>query len=447
MLKMDIKKPDIPIRSTPTSVTTQTSSVSDQTNQQLNLPSINSSTATQLKIGQLVELLVLKMTDSKAIMNIVGTDQQVHTSDKDLLHVGQQIKAKITAFDPVIQLQVLSPRIKTANVSQPIVAAALRQSLPLQQSMSGLLENIQQITRNPQADYSATLKNIGQSFSQSLPPLLAFQEAEVLPQILKKSGIFTENLISKFITSPKQQPAFPNNDLKIALLRLADRLRSIQPNSESNTSTRLNTPTAKLDTSLYAPASLQPGKVTTPQPPVQGTSKAEHHTNKNSPAKIVAPLTQEQLVEKLLTQTEGVLSRLQTLQLQHVQSNEQQKPAWAFEIPVRTDSTTEHLEIYIEQDEAENQNKNYILPWKVILKFNIAELGPVQAHVTLQGSKVSVNFWAENKQTSVLFSEYLNQLDKQLSNAGLETGQLKCHCDKAPKLPVQAHAQVIDEKI
>lgn len=431
---MDIKKPDSPLFSGGTpSISKQTSASQNHTNPQLGQNNIKLDNIGQIKIGQQIDLRVVKIMESEAILDIIGTKLRVHTADKELLQIGQQLKAQITSTQPMIQLKVLSQ----PTAAQFIINSTLRQIMPIQQSLKDLLGNIQLLTKNSSVEYSAALHNTAIRFSQSLPPIEAYKEADILPEILKKSGLFTEHLLAKHLKDTSHQHTFPNNDLRIALLRLADQLRSLP------TETNATNKPAMVNPILKNPDSLKENIISKTH--TNKKNQLQSSTKQNSAASKALLLQHEHIIDKLLSQTEGVLARLQTLQLQHAQSDEQHRPTWSFELPIRTNTALDNIQIYIEQDDENTNNKNYSKPWKVILKFNIKELGAIQAHVTLQDSKVSVNFWTENKQTATLFSEYFNLLTTQFDKAGLETGLLKCRCDKAPKQAAHPYVPLIDE--
>ncbi len=428
---MDIKKPDSPLFNGGTpSITRQTGTSQNQTTPQPDLGNFKLANNDPIKIGQQIELLVIKITSSEAILDIIGSELRVHTTDKELLQIGQQLKAQITSTEPLLQLKILNQ----PTAPQSAINSTLRQIMPLQQSIKGLLENIQLLTTNSFMENSPALKEVIHRFSQSLPPMEAYKEAQILPEILRKSGLFTEHLLAQQLKHTTQQYTFPNNDLKIALLRLAEQLRNLQVESHSTNKLSIPKEHVALDKKHIEPVihtqqKIQPSAVT----------KQESLNIKTT------LLTQKQFVDKLLNQTDGVIARIQTLQLQHAQTTDQNKPAWLFELPVRTNTALDHMQIYIEQDNTNTKNKNYLTPWKVILKFDIKELGAIQAHITLQGSQVSVNFWTENRRVSTLFSEHFNLLTKQFDKAGLETGHLNCRCDKAPEKINYPDIQLIDE--
>lgn len=448
---MDIKKSDSPLHSSaPARVTQQAGESNNQTKQQSNLADIKPVSIGQIKTGQQLELLVVKLTEHDAVLEIVGSKTQVITSDKDLLQLGQRLKAQITSTEPMIQLKVLTPNSNQNNKLQSLINSTLRQTMPMQQSIKNLLENIQLIAKiNLPAN--SPLQAIKESFIQSLPPSQAFEEADVLPEILKRSGMFTEHLLKNMINEPGQKLNFPNNDLKIALLRLASKLRnldskSVAPESASVDTSKTNLKpaiTTNLTSETYSLTSIQHNnKVNT-----AGINQKQIRMQSNAENTKLVPTsyTPEQLIDKLLNQTEGALARLQTLQLQHLQPTETQKSIWSFELPVRTDTSLDHIKIYIEEDASGSDKNQYASPWKVILNFDLKELGAIQAHITLQGLKVSVNFWMENKLTSSLFSEHLNILDAQLNKAGLESGKINCHCDKPPEQHKTQQNQLINE--
>ena len=423
---MDIKKSDFSIKnSSPISVTKQLGESNNQTQQQNSLNNKGSAIA-NIKIGQQIELIVLKLTDFEAIMEIAGSKTQVRTSDKDLLQLGQHLKAEITSIKPIIQLKVLSTEGGQDNKIQSLINSALRQIAPSQQPIKNLLENIQLITKTNLPKNSPLLA-IKENFIRSIPPSQAFETAEILPEILKRSGLFTEHVLQNLIHYSNKKDNFPNNDLKISLLRLATKLRNIK--SDNIILPVKSNPTSTQE--IYSPSTIKQNQKEILDGVINNTAKIQ---NNAATIKVPPPLiTQEQIVEKLLNHTEGALAKLQVLQLQHLQPSDSQKTMWSFELPIRTDNTLDNIMIYIEEDAEGEASSQYTIPWKVILKFNIKELGAIQAHISLQGTKVSVNFWIENKSTTSLFSEHLSLLDSQLKKVGLESGNINCHCDAPPK--------------
>jgi len=441
---MDVKKTDSPIISTPPkSVTKQTGESHNQSSQQPKHLDLNTNVSQQLKIGQQLKLLVIKISTSDALLEIIGTNTQVRTTDKALLELGQTLKAQITQTQPTVELKVLSTNSAANEKVISLINSALRQLMPQQQPLKNLLDNIQQLPKeNISPNHS--LHKIKDTFIQSIPPSQAFEDAKILPKILNRSGMFTEHLLANIVINSTGKTPFPRNDLKISLLRLATQLRSLQSESTSATTISKDTTLMKLqNVDTYTPAIIQKNQQSLNSGAQQAHANQNTHTAKNN----FQHLTQEQLIDKLLNLTEGSIAKIQTQQLQQYQLSDVQKPAWSFELPIRSESGLDNVTIYINKDDSNNETNQYTTPWKLVINLNIEGLGTIQANVTLQGTKISVTFWVENSSTSLLFYEHLHLLESKLNNAGLEPARIHCHCDKAPQVTTPIKTSTLNEEI
>lgn len=457
---MDIKKPDSPIPGTnPVSASKQidsrhTGSSHNQSSPVAEQAKAEKNTLAQtLKAGQTLELQVLKITNSTAFLEVTGSDIKLHTRDKDFLKQGQKLSAQIIQTRPTVELKILSAVSAEAKKTQTLINKTLRQQLPQQQSLQDLIRHIQLLTKPDNA-----LQNIKNSFIQSSPPSQAFEEAQVLPQIFKRSGLFTENLLAKMLSNPEQQTTFPNNDLKISLLRLATQLRALQTqitekkttemSAEEDTSTAKTTGTEEAkenitkNIKIYSPELVQQNQKKIAAAIKHSTLHHNHNLDKNQ----LTENTHEQLISRLLHLTEGTIAKLQIQQLQQHHLADSQKPAWLFELPVRTDSSLDAVTIYINKDDSK-KDSHYLTPWTLVIKLSMEQLGEVQANVSLRGNKISVVFWLEQQQTSLLFSRNLELLVSKLNKTGLETDQIKCHCDKPPAIPTLLPTSTLNENI
>ena len=441
---MDIKKPDSPaatantVQSRPQTSLNKAEQSNNQTNSQTNQATNNAHSQQTFKVGQLLELLVIKTTNSRAYLEVLGRNLSLHTQNNDALQIGQKLRAQITQTQPSIQLKVLPQHNAESNNIKALINNTLRQVLPKQQPLQELIQNLNQLIKQDSSN-SQSLQNIKNAFFQSSPPLQAFSEASVLPKIFKRSGLFTENLLANFIKTSNQKSNFPNNDLKISLLRLAEQLRSIQPeipkqkftHTESQSPLMTYTPTSiKHNQKSHFTGSTQDNKTS--------TAKNQHS------AVILA--SQEQVIDKLLRLTEGTIAKLQTQQLQQQQLNDTQKPSWIFELPIRNDTSLDSLIIYINKDNS-NKHSEYLSPWKLIIKLSIETLGDIQANVSLRGNKLSVTFWLDNPETSKLFSNNAKRLEAKINKTGLISELIKCRCDTPPNIPIPWQEATISEQI
>ncbi len=445
---MDIKKPDSALMGATPAPTNrqagpkQTGQSHNQPSQQTSPLDFKSGSAKSLKIGQQLDLVVLKITNSSALLEILGSNIKAHTSDKALLQLGQKLRAQITQTQPIIQLKILSTSATSVDTIQTLITDTLRQSLPQQQPLRDLLRNIQLLT-NTNTEPNPSLQKIKEAFIQSTPPAQAFSEAKILPQVLKRSGLFTENILANMIKNPAKQSTFPNNDLKISLLRLATQLRALQTYSTVNKTTQQLPPESTTkNIQIYSPALLQQN-----QKNIAATIKQTNQAHSSVKQDVqIQQLSAEKIIEKLLHLTEGSIAKLQTQQLQQQQLTEVQKPAWTFELPIRSDSSLDNVTIYINKDES-NKNTHYQSPWKLVIKLSIEPLGEIQANISLRGNKISVIFWLDKIQTSSLFTDNLQMLKSKLNKVGLEPDKLKCHCDKPPPVKTPLLAPTLNEEI
>lgn len=439
---MDIKNTGTVIPSTATSSPAKPSGQAhNQTSQQPSNIESKQAAITQFKLGQQIELLVSKITDNKALLSIIGSDIQMHTTDKALLQIGQRLQAKIIQIQPQVQLSILNKQSISDSKTTSLINSTLRQNLPQQQSLKKLLDSIQLLTQ-VNATKEPQLHAIKNNFIQSLPPSQAFESADVLPQIFKRSGIFTENVLAHMVSTSTKQNNFPNNDLKIALLRLATQLKSLHYTStdgKDNANSKNSTQAPQIN--IYSPASILQNQQDV------GRKLANSIDKQHSDAKpsLATPVSKELLLDKLIHLTEGSLARLHTHQLQQHQLADTQKPAWVFELPIRSDSSLDSTVIYINKDDSNNNDNQYTVPWSLIIKLNIEGLGDIQANIKLQGVKISINFWFDNTMASTLFSEHIHILESKFNNVGLEPTNIKLHNGTPPPITTALTSSSLSE--
>jgi hypothetical protein len=143
----------------------------------------------------------------------------------------------------------------------------------------------------------------------------------------------------------------------------------------------------------------------------------------------VAQLPLEQLVSELSEQLEGTLARLRLSQLLLLPAESRQDQAWSFELPIRRENALDVLNVRFEQEQANKDNKQQIV-WHVTLAFDLDQLGPVYARISLAGKKVSTTISAEQETAVRQINKYLPRLHDSLEDAGLEINQLSCNQGK-----------------
>lgn len=123
---------------------------------------------------------------------------------------------------------------------------------------------------------------------------------------------------------------------------------------------------------------------------------------------------------------EAGIARIQTNQINSVRhEGGSDRPALFVEIPIRNQQNQVNvMQLQIQRDRADGGPERPPI-WSISLAFDLVELGPIRAGMTLVGDKqISINLWAENPDTVELFDAEMDELREGLQNAGLLTGHI-----------------------
>ncbi|MDH5778245.1 MAG: flagellar hook-length control protein FliK [Gammaproteobacteria bacterium] len=312
---------------------------------------------------------------------------------------------------------------------------------------------------------AAALKLATQSITSATQ---AIEEEGIKAQ--KEINAATAQIIQNVVQSMRHQPV---QDVRANLLRLAVLLRSLAAENSSQTKTTptgentattsqvkmppLNVGLAPLSSSTKTEAGQTTSSQTTmtnQQPVIQNTfsaaikSQMPRAQSQAAQASLTALLTQEAAIEELLGQVESALSRINVQQLQTLATDQQQRPTWVIELPVRTEQGIDLFDLRIRRDANGNNPDDPEAPWTVTLAFDLDRMGPVRVQITLYGEeKISAVIWAEQRATSILFNHYLDNLKSRLRQAGLDVGQLNCRCGKPEEPSAEIEPRLVDEKV
>ncbi|MDH5178628.1 MAG: flagellar hook-length control protein FliK [Gammaproteobacteria bacterium] len=302
-------------------------------------------------------------------------------------------------------------------------------------------------------------------------PPLPFDNDDGIP-VVKEPPPTVAQAMQTVVQAMQRQPV---QDVRANLLRLALLLRMF--NDQNQSAQKALTEQANqslLKEAAQPPAKTTPGlspladtttgatKSTTgsalSQPNAVRTANPEYSTAVRSQtpqpqaqagnASLINLLQQDTAIEELLGQVEGVLARIHVQQLQTVAAEQQHRPTWVIELPVRTEQGIDLFDLRIQREHQNHANDDPKAPWTVTLAFDLDRMGPVRVQVTLYGEdRISANIWAEQRATSILFNHYLDSLKSRLKQVGLEVGQINCRCGK-PDQPAAGHEpRLVDEKV
>lgn len=133
----------------------------------------------------------------------------------------------------------------------------------------------------------------------------------------------------------------------------------------------------------------------------------------------------EALGKLLLERTEGALARVRLHQ--HASLPDAQKAGdtqWSLDLPVLVGQQQAILQLQIHHEGSGSDTRSEDRGWQVQFAINLPALGEVGAQISLRGQTTGILLWAENRETSKLFSETLDELRLSLESAGLQPGAL-----------------------
>ncbi len=268
----------------------------------------------------------------------------------------------------------------------------------------------------------------------------------------------------------------PVNDVRANLLRLAAVIRAVseQQALQKNTATTGDDPGVRLQPNKPLAPAIPPALLDTKPSPIASETNpplaAKPQTNTpypsaNTPgqnmirsqapqpqasvqASLAGILDQKSALDELLGQVDGALARIHVQQLQTAATEQQHRPVWVMELPVRTEQGVDLFDMRIQRDTEDHAPGDPQAPWSVNLAFDLEKLGAIRARITLYGEdRISTVFWAEQHETSTYFNQHLDKLENRLKQVGLDVARLDCRCGKPDSPPPSNEPRLVDEKV
>ncbi len=323
------------------------------------------------------------------------------------LQAGQTLNLKVSHAGELTVLQARADTPATAsagNITRSQIEGALRQALPRQQSMTGLLANLQQVV-SASGDLDASTVAAARAFLNQLPGLKQLRAAGGMAELIARSGITHE-------ASGKAPQAGGGTDLKGALLRLIGQLVSATPSQARPTPTPL--PPSAQGTPAPMAETLPPLR----EGAVQGQPRATPNLN-----------LQADPGGQLLRQAEAALARVQLSQLASLPVDDSARQVWMFELALRGDQPGPALiQFRVEKEAAgtAGSDEQDDERWSVSIGLDLDTLGPVEARISVLGERVSASLRAQEASTSALINERLSVLRQAMSDRGLEVDCVSC---------------------
>ena len=419
----------------------------------------NRAAPTNWQVNSLIEAVVLQKTiEGKLILDLKGI--QVEVADPPPLNFekGQRWLLQLVKQTPLPVFKLLHAIQSGTNNTQSI-QQALRTVTPKQQPMPPFLANVDALQQQVKTGSSPLPRDVQQAIQnlyQQIPTQKELQNGTSEPQRLKE--IMTRIapvLESELASLSRNEPSVAQSHVRTQLLRLATILQnSIQTHSMPGKNASLADPVLTQATRTAGQSAVQANPVKplagyplNTEPAAQSVRYTpQAQTQMQASQAILVKAQPDQIMMELMRQVEGVLARGQVQQLNSLHAEQQVRPMWAMELPLRSDQGIDLFDLRIERDKQQGEEYTEVMPWSITLAFDLHGLGPVRAVVSLRGDQISTRFWAEHPETNLLFNQHLDLLHSQLSHAGINVGKLECQCGTLPEATDNMDPVLLDEK-
>lgn len=148
----------------------------------------------------------------------------------------------------------------------------------------------------------------------------------------------------------------------------------------------------------------------------------------------ISALSQPVLLEMLRAQTEKAVARLALHQWSSSESPEPGHARWLLELPVRSQDGIDIVHFSIEREGGQD-GEDAEPAWRVELAFELPELGPIHARLTVTGNRVGANLWVEDAATVERARTELWRLQEALEKRMLQVTHVGCTLGHPPRPP------------
>lgn len=371
---------------------------------------------TNWKISQLLDAIIIKMTDKHLFLDIKGVKANTLKPTNISLNVGDTLKLQVEQLKPMPQFRI----IRFQSPSTNNITSSPSRNIHIDTSpLKSLIKDINFVATRPAlrpAPLTADTNVAVRDLFKQLPSLFNLKDATQIKNQLQNSGIFIENKIKNKILSSSEhlqvnKTINPKTNLNIKPLLDADigvQLHRIADHIRTHLSTTKN--------ENYQPIVVSNNKIL-PQKPAPNAGEQPSLQN----------ITQrDEAMFTFLRKIESSLNHMQQTQLQNLNESQVGRPHWLMELPIKNGQELDLFELHIEQDEAKQTDDKSKKIWNVTLKFDIAGLGKIKAHITMQNEHISTQFYSEKPKILSLFRENFDFLRNRLNINGLNVDKIDC---------------------
>ncbi len=455
--------------------------------------------------GQIIEGVIEKVSQKSLQQNtpslfeiiINSNGKRIATESRQPLVAGQLVKLEVMSDASLKLLQIIERPVASL---QNLIQKGLRESLPLQQNHSTLLNRLAPLESilgrlNLQTENQPLLKAQLQlrQLLTSLPNRDQLQNPAQLKQAMTNSGSFLEaklqKIIQQFVAPPQQkaqnqsqpeqsirallktnsalakqlEPAI-GKDLKGQLVRLAATLAPLSStpatgnpsSSEMQLIARIVAAATAGNTPAKTQQSVTSQKLELPELPLntQITRLLQQAGIKPAPQQTSMPRESFDLaISTLLRQIASSIANIQNNQFASIANRQpstesQLVNSWYVEIPAFNEGQFRPIQIQIDEETTGDQGREEKKgrQWKITLGFDFDDLGEFFATLTIVENSISATFWSEQPQTLERIKNELNYLERSLEEKGLAIKNLDCRKGKPVLQKSRLEQQLVDIK-
>ena len=337
--------------------------------------------ATELYVGQVLKTVVVTpLTNNQVLINING--QNLNAKSSHPFKAGEMLEVKVIATEDETILEVQN-KPQTLSVLQN----ALLLNLPKQAPATRLLNILGQLVKSgnlPDPIIQQIKAMLGNIISISQLP-------QHLIRAINQSGLFFESALFN-----KANPQVIRTDFKSQCLKL---LNSLPPSVKKDNDSMPHRESQLLEQD-HLPL---PGAIPQPLPKDNLV-----HLLGQSPEEL------ESILGEQLTQ---VLARITTSQINHLSHDNKDGYLIMLDLPIKTPERIDVIPLMIQQHKAGPLHHS---KWSLSFALSLANLGDMQASVSLYGNNIDIKINAQETETVNYLHRYRTGIAKILQELGLQ---------------------------
>ena len=151
------------------------------------------------------------------------------------------------------------------------------------------------------------------------------------------------------------------------------------------------------------------------------------------------------ILSEIVTETRSAINQIETNQLLSLRTEQPNIHQFLVDLPFVNNKQIDSFELLFEHS-TEEPSKS-VSQWKVVVRFDLAPLGPMFAQVELKNNRISTDIFAESQSTAKLINEHLHVLQKSLADAGLDIDKIASNRGKIPEVLVKNSEHTVDLRV